>query len=451
MTSRRTVLKTGVGLVAATLLKVKPVMASSSENTLLRAGVGRSNVNLTDLLPIGDFTGEHDALFIRALLLNDGQLSQAMVVVDLTSLALSLVADMKAIVQEITGIPASQVIIIASHSFSTPHIPDTTRGDSLSPQDKKLIEAYCDALRIAIKQAFSGLVPAKMGAGAGFSRIGVNRDVETASGWWLGADESGFSDPHTGVVRIDGRDGQPLAVLINYAVQPAVMDASRNAAGGRLISADLAGFTVSHVETYFGAGTVAFYLPGAAGDQVPYLQANRHVSGTDGKPARKDVHEAGFVIAEMLGERLGNEVGKVCSAIKTGPVKPLALFRKSVSVPVVNFSAKNAPTGPLSAFRYTPAGYADMPITLMRWGDIVFVCVQPELNAVTGALIRNASPFPHTFIVTMADGAAKYMPDKQSYTRFTYEARSSPFAPGAAEKAAAFIVAQLENIKEIAG
>ena len=42
----------------------------------------------------------------------------------------------------------------------------------------------------------------------------------------------------------------------------------------------------------------------------------------------------------------------------------------------------------------------------------------------------------------------KYMPDAQSYDRFTYESRNSPFAKGAAEAAATGIVGRLKRMKE---
>lgn len=67
-----------------------------------------------------------------------------------------------------------------------------------------------------------------------------------------------------------------------------------------------------------------------------------------------------------------------------------------------------------------------MPVILMQWGNTVLIGVQPELSASTGAYIRSASPFPNTFIMTMVDGADKYLPDSSNYDHFTYESRSSP-------------------------
>ena len=77
------------------------------------------------------------------------------------------------------------------------------------------------------------------------------------------------------------------------------------------------------------------------------------------------------------------------------------------------------------------------------------VGVQPELSAILGERIRAASPFAQTFVITMVDGAAKYLPDISGYQRLTYEARSSPFAPGEGEHAVQAIVSLLNHLQAL--
>lgn len=84
----------------------------------------------------------------------------------------------------------------------------------------------------------------------------------------------------------------------------------------------------------------------------------------------------------------------------------------------------------------------------MRIGDIAIVGLQAELAASAGAQLKANSPFPHTMVVTMVDGGAKYMPDAQSYERFTYEARNSRYARGAAELTASGIDSLLKEMKQ---
>ncbi|MEN3754490.1 hypothetical protein ABC733_23045 [Mangrovibacter sp. SLW1] len=250
-----------------------------------------------------------------------------------------------------------------------------------------------------------------------------------------------------GVLRIDGHNGKPLAILLNYAVQPAVMDASQSTQGGRLVSTDLAGAAANYIENACGNGTVAFYLVGSAGDQVPYLQASRHVVNSDGSVGRTDIHEEGFTLVDLLGQRLGAEAMRVANRITPNKPGIFALQRYQVALPAQKFSPRNAPKGPVKTFTYQPSGTTEAPVTLVQWGDTALVCVQPELSASIGAHIRNTSVFANTFVITMSDGAAKYLPDAENYDRFTYEARSSPFARGAAEMLAENIIKQLKQLK----
>lgn len=448
MFSRRHFILAGLGLSATAI--VKPGLSFVSDIAALRAGSGKASVELAGLYPLGEFVAEHDPLCVRVLLLESVGQRQAIAVVDLTSLTAEVIARMKTILTEVAGVTVENAIVSASHSFSTPHIsiaPEHSQGNIA--QTQAVLNAFENALRKAANHALTLLQPSRLGAGSGHCRIGVNRNVATPHGWWLGADDSGYTDPHVGVLRIDGQNGKPLAILVNYAVQPAVMDASQRASGGRLISADMAGSTSRYIENRYGADAVAFYLVGCAGDQVPYLQACRHNVTPDGRVGRTDIHEQGFLLVDLFGQRLGEEVIRVADAIPTTMVTPLNLQRSNISVTRQKFSPQNAPTGPVKTFVYGDSSPGKMPVILMQWGETVLVSVQPELSASIGAYIRAASPFANTFVITMADGADKYLPDIANYDHFTYEARSSPYAQGTAEHVAQTIIHKLKRLKTL--
>lgn len=446
MFTRRYFLQAGVGLGAAAMLTPGLSAVISGNNRMLKAGVGRANVALTGLYPLDDFVGEHDPLATRVLLLEQEGQRQAIVVVDLTSLTLDVITRLKSVVTGVAGVAADNVIVNASHSFSTPHIFTDT---SQAAYTQAVLTAFEQALRRTATQALHSLQPARLGTGQGVNRLGVNRNINTPYGWWLGADDTGFADPHVGVVSLRALDGRPLAVLINVAVQPAVMDASQTASGGRLVSADLAGATCRYVENHYGGSTVAFYLVGCAGDQVPYLQASRHVVHNDGSVGRIDIHEKGFALLDLFGQRLGDDVIRIADDISPQTGGIFRLERRQIAVKTQKFTPRNAPTGPVKTFDYQVSGVGTLPVVIMQWGDIALVGVQPEFSASLGAHIRAESPFAQTLVMTMVDGAAKYLPDSSNYDRFTYEARSSPFAPGAGEVAAQAIINQLKQMRAL--
>jgi neutral ceramidase len=102
---------------------------------------------------------------------------------------------------------------------------------------------------------------------------------------------------------------------------------------------------------------------------------------------------------------------------------------------------------PTRTYTYPLKGKAEAPYSLIRIGDVALVGVQVELNAVTGQDIRRRSPFAHTIVVTMVNGAAKYLPDAGNYKAITYQAMNSSYAPGGAEILANRIVADLRKLK----
>ena len=210
----------------ASTLTVAALASPTAWAAAFIAGIGRADIALpAALFPIDGFVGQHDPLTARVLLLDDGTTRVAIATVDLTSMSGEMVAAAKAILAQAAGVLPMNAIVCASHTFSAPHAmvpPDATPAE----QDRKAafaatIEA---ALRAAAVGAAANLGPARVGAGAGASRVAVNRDVRYPAGWWLGADAAGLTDPTVSVLRVDGIDGRPRAVLFDAAVQPSVMD-----------------------------------------------------------------------------------------------------------------------------------------------------------------------------------------------------------------------------------
>jgi neutral ceramidase len=203
----------------------------------------------------------------------------ALAVVDLTSIFEDEVATLQGVVSRAAGVKPADVLIVASHTFSAPHIMPTNRPfpglESEVEQRKNAVfkQAVEDAVGAAAKTASDGVRPARLGFGRGVSDVNVNRDQHTPEGFWLGVDSAGASDKTLSVVRIEDEARRPIALLANYAVQPSVMDQAIVSSGGKTVTGDLAGAAMRRVESLYGQGLVSFFLIGAAGDQAPILKA----------------------------------------------------------------------------------------------------------------------------------------------------------------------------------
>jgi neutral ceramidase len=405
--------------------------------TGLLAGAGVAEIAIPrSSFPLDGFTAQRDPLNARVLLLDDGSQRIALAVVDLTSLPAGSVAALKEVIASAGGVQPADILLCASHTFSAPHIgplPEEVVGEAVA--------RATEAARRAVR-------PSRVGFGTGACRVSVNRAVSTRDGWWHGSDDGGVSDPSLAAIRIDGLDGKPVALVLNYAVQSSVMHESATGDRGKLVTGDLAGAACRHVEGQYG-GAVALFLIGAAGDQAPYLTANRYTLDRQGAYSRTDVGEAGYLLVELLGERLGTEAVRVSERIKVWDSGArLAIASTAVTVPAQHIPPRVSDIRPARSYDFRPAGTAEVPVWITRIGDIVLVGLQAELSAATGIAVKNQSPFAKTLVQTMVNGGAKYLPDEASYDRITYPAMNSRYGRGAAEIVAEKLGEILHNLQK---
>ena len=452
------------------------ISGRSANAAVLSAGAGAAEIKISsDVLPVEGYTSVHDPISTRVLLLDNGGLRIGILVVDTPSIQDSFIDSWKAILTRVTSVKPENALVIASHDTSAPHVSlgagpgagggpngghaaggpagagggpggggGAGGGPGAGPNAKAYAQAVDTSVEAAATKALATLQPVQLGFGLGTSRINTNRDVLTPKGWALGYDDAGFTDPSLAIVRINTLDGKPLAWLMDYAVRPAILENSLDDKTAKAISGDLVGASEHYLESHSGPGGTAIFLMGAGVDQSPYLMANRFVQDKDGNSSRIDIHEAGFNLVDLLGERLGSEAVRVSDGIKTSATPAaLRIVRQSVAVTSQIPKPINGAAPPANA----QAGEAmKVPFVLIQMGDIAFVGVAPELNANIGVKIKAESPFPHTIVVTMVDGSAKYLPDTTNYDRKTPEALGSRYARGSAENAAAQIIAALKKM-----
>ncbi|MEN6607971.1 MAG: hypothetical protein ABFD60_12070, partial [Bryobacteraceae bacterium] len=167
-------------------------------------------------------------------------------------------ADIRAQLQKDLGIPPANVLVNASHCHSVVR------------KDAGLLAVQ------AVKEAWKNLEPVTSGAGRGHEdRIMENRrlkmkdgsEVDMRRAYAMPRDEDvvgvGPVDPEIGLLRLDRKDGKPLAVVYNFAVHPI-----QGIPGGGN-TADIPGFASKVIEENLGSGALAFFLQGCAGDVNP--------------------------------------------------------------------------------------------------------------------------------------------------------------------------------------
>jgi len=271
----------------------------------LKAGVAK--VNITNI----DVGGRvKDSVYARVLVLDDGVTRAVIISADVIGTGF-FIDDVRLQLQRDLNIRPENVIINASHIHTSRRIcPDI---------DKRIVQA--------VKEAWRNKVPVDVGAGSGSeNRIQENRRIRLKSGkeWTirhanpLPPDDEvagvGPIDTEIGILRLDRKNGENMAVLYNFACHP-YQDSWRSLKLGT--SADYPGYASKVIEDNLNDGSVAMFLQGCGGNVTTVLyKDNDHPRD-----------------AEPMGNMLGISTLKALKEIKTVGGAKLKVISEIIELP----------------------------------------------------------------------------------------------------------------------
>jgi neutral ceramidase len=251
----------------------------------------------------GRSNGVHRHLYARALVLDDGATSVAIVTMDVVGISHDILERIRAHVLTLTGITTDRLLISSTHNHTT---PDQLRGvpAELGPYAAVLVESVAGA----VYEASTRLEPARLGFGAGdLAGWTVNRQYPRQP-----------VDTSVGVLRVDSAAGRPIARVVNYACH-GVCD------GGQYLqwSGDLPGAMSAALEDWY-PGSVGLFLQGAAGDVHPF-------DWWFGNWRSKHMHT--HEDTETFGRTLAAEASRIAEGCATGRTVRLAGAHGVVELP----------------------------------------------------------------------------------------------------------------------
>ncbi len=324
----------------------------------------------------------------------------------------------------------SELFLSAIHTHAGPSLTiDKEKGH---PNNLEYTEQLKIKLIEVIRKALSNMGPVNIGAGIGYSPVGMNRreltfDNSGNSSIRLGRNPYGPTDKEVSVVKITNADGGTIAALFDYASHATCL-------GGKnyTISGDVLGLAEQFVEKILGGpppggnpeDVITAGFAGASGNIDPWFRV---------LPAFNT--EPGWIPEPvLLGTLLGEEVVHVFRDIEI----PVPAFARKhgdgVGEIATAFITLELPGKPRSEDKiqkdHPPT---ELNISAARVGDIAFVGIGCEVLTEIGMAIKAASPYKHTFVISHCNGAASYLPPEHLYIEGGYEIRSSPFAPQAAD------------------
>ncbi len=234
------------------------LMVGAANAAQLTAGAAKADITDRNAGPVSD------PLYVKALVLKDDATTLAIITVDTVAVAEigrignDYLPTVRARLEKELNIKPTNVLINASHCH----------GVVCADVAERTIQA--------VKEASRNMAPVDVGAGSGHEdrivenrrfRLKSGREADSRHAYSLPPDDQivgvGPVDPEIGVLRLDRKDGQTLAVVYNFACHPIQGVPS----GGN--TADLTGFASRVIEGITSEGAIALFLQGCAGDINP--------------------------------------------------------------------------------------------------------------------------------------------------------------------------------------
>lgn len=260
-------------------------MAEPSTTATATAGVATADITPGAGVPMGGYgarvgvaEGLNDPLLARVVVLTDAAGTTLVIAVcDLVGVSYGLVGRARELIERELGVPASNVLVAATHTHSGP-------ASVTARQSAEYVAMTARAIAGAARVAMRGRRPVRLKVG--------EVDVTTISQNRRHPD--GPIEPTVRVLVADPVDdpgGPVVATLVNYACHSTVFEHDN-----LLWSADFPGAMARAVES--SVGGVAVYVQGAAGDINPVWMR----------------HDAAEV--ERVGRLLGSAVSRVVHELR---------------------------------------------------------------------------------------------------------------------------------------
>ncbi len=228
-------------------------------------------------------------LYVKALVLEDRDGHRGVIVTsDLLGFPAAVAEPICERVRPKTGLKREQVLLNSSHSHAGPLLDlkapakeDPGAGEAL--RTVEYTRQLQDKVVEAVVQAAERLEPARMSWGAGVAHFAMNRREFTPDGIILGVNPRGLADRTVPVLRVDGADGKPRAVLFGAATHGTTLGADNYQLCG-----DYAGFAQTYVQARH-PGVQAMFILGCAGDSNPYPRGTMDLTRKHGATLGEEV------------------------------------------------------------------------------------------------------------------------------------------------------------------
>ncbi len=397
-----------------------PEQASASDVT---AGVAHEQFVLPRGVPLAGYSrrkgrpsrGIHDPVGVRALILDDGHSTAALISADVLIVDEALYAALR---RRLTaaGLPQHlTVIFAATHTHSGPGAYGRRFLEKISMGhfDPAVFEAIVQASAQAAARAYAQRGPIQVAyRTAQTEGLVVNR-----------MERGGPADGELAVYALYRTGtGQPMSVLVGFAAHPTALGAWNTQ-----LSADYPGVVMRELERRF-PGATALFFAGAVGDQAPVKSGS------------------GFDRAERIGNALATQAAALVEAGPPEPVESMQGLEETMALPPAHVRLR--PHLALPGWIGRRLVDDDATLSMVRVGHTVFMGVPCDVASALGHELKQAARLRalQPMIIGFADDYVGYCMPESVYRSGAYEALMAFNGPVAGELIVKRLLHMLDSV-----
>ncbi len=436
----------------------------------LKAGFAKANINPKLGSGIRGYyvprygKGFLDDLEVSCMLLECNGREIALVSIDLCGMDLDYFKALCLDIEKETGLCRDSIFLSATHTHTGAFIVPT----DMFEVEEEGIRSYAllvkERIIDTVKLARADLKPAKMGFCVGYApeRVAYIRRYKMKDGSTMTCPPIndpnidhpiGTLDQRVNVLRFD-REGGNTVVLVNYGLHADTVN-------GELFSSDWPGWMKRTLGKALD-GVESMFFNGAEGD----------VGSTNVHPAGGDMNDTEISfdnemkspgMARFVGRAIAGTVLQVYDKVEYIDVDSIDILHHNVPVPANKGTAEQLPLAheykklhdagrddliPYSAMELTtvvaealricrlengPDSF-DVGVTGVKLGDVALVGLPDEPFTEIGVKIKEAEGWRMILPCSLTNGDMGYFPVQSAYDEGGYEARTSPYKAGVAER-----------------
>jgi neutral ceramidase len=322
----------------------------------------------------------------------------------------------RAAASRVTGVPASHLVISATHTHNSPDSVGVWGGGSQPNNGAPYLSVVKAGAVHAIRAAVAALRPATLLVGT----ADISSLQSTVS--QVASDPGDYPvDSQLRVLQAVGlSDCAPISTLVDASVHATVAGEIKDRAGHDVIDPDWPGRVATDLE-HLLPGEVPVVVPGAVGRTQPRFPKGQ-------QPASKDPLVAIAAYGDILTRRVGTALS-AATAVPAGPVlAERAFLREEIEDPalVALFYDQNGVPGPSGSPElgglmrsvlppYTAGDVVRAEAQLLRVGDVALATTPGEAYPQNATELRARISDRATFLIGTANDQVGYSPPAYEY------------------------------------